>query len=177
MGGRRTCRGPYSPLSRQPAKWVSYSELTDYAGTKSSGVFLYWLGWDLRFGATECRSSSFFSRPLLCHAASSFNTYSLFVLFLFYQLPASHVEIPRAGAGSNDGRARAASFDLILCLRSAPPCRPLAIFRHCQYLRQPRFHIPRFSAVLYSHAEHPVSEYVVSCEKRFSVSSRVFRLF
>ena len=40
-----------------------------------------------------------------------------------------------------------------------------------------RFLIPRFSAVLYSHAKHPVSEYVVSCKKHLSVSSRVFRLF
>jgi hypothetical protein len=32
-------RGPYPPLSRQPARWDLYSEPTDYAGTKSSSPY------------------------------------------------------------------------------------------------------------------------------------------
>jgi hypothetical protein len=70
----------------------------------------------MRFGATECRSSSFFfPSPVVPRC---FNTYSFFSCFT-----SSHVEIPRAGGGPNDGRA--ALFDLI-CV-SASPCRPLAI--------------------------------------------------
>ncbi|KAF8494962.1 hypothetical protein F5888DRAFT_1714520 [Russula emetica] len=108
-------------------------------------------------------AQAFFSRSLLCHAV-------LILIRSFLVFTRFHVENPRACGGPNDGRA---SFDLILCLRFAlsTPSPSLSCLlpyslRHCQYLRQPRFLIPRFSAVLYSHAEHPVSEYVVSCEKR-----------
>ncbi|KAF8494960.1 hypothetical protein F5888DRAFT_1714549 [Russula emetica] len=58
---------------------------------------------------------------------------------------------------------------------STSPCRPLAIsvpvipsslFPPTLSIFVPTsLLIPRFSAVFYSHAEHPVSEYVVSCEK------------
>jgi hypothetical protein len=57
-----------------------------------------------------------------------------FVLFLFYQLPASHVEIPRAGAGPYDGRARAASFDLVPPLRPVDPSPSFDIVNICANL-------------------------------------------
>jgi hypothetical protein len=111
-------------------------------------------------------AQAFFSCSLLYHAA-------LILIRSFLGFTSSHVEIPRACGGPNEGRA---SFDLILCppLRTVGPspsppslsCLLPYSLRHCQYLRQPRFLIPRFSAVLYSHAGHPVSEYVVPCEKR-----------
>ncbi|KAF8494968.1 hypothetical protein F5888DRAFT_1714577 [Russula emetica] len=63
---------------------------------------------------------------------------------------------------------------------STPPCRPLAIsvpvipsslFPSTLSIFVPTsLLILRFSAVVYSHVEHPVSQYIVSCE-RLSVSS------
>jgi hypothetical protein len=88
-----------------------------------------WLGW-VRFGATECRSSSFLFPPPV--VPRCFNTYSFFSCFTSF-----HVEIPRARAGPNDGRARAASFDLVLCLRSA-----LSTPRHLLHPCHASFPIP-----------------------------------
>jgi hypothetical protein len=94
---------------------------------------------------------------------AGFNTYSFLSCFT-----SSHVGIPRACP--NDGRA--ASFDVILCLHPVDPlpshpslsCLLRYSLRHSEYLRQPRFIIPRFSAVLCS-------------QSTLSASKNAFRFF
>ena len=39
MGDPRACRGPFFYMSRQPARWDSFSEPTGYAGTNISCVY------------------------------------------------------------------------------------------------------------------------------------------
>jgi hypothetical protein len=89
----------------------------------------------------------------------------LYSFFLVLPVPTSRFRAPVL-AQMTGGLPHSASF-----CASAPPCRPCHLLRPChtlftiyylrwrQDLRQPRFLVLRFSAVLYSHAEHPVSEY------------------
>jgi hypothetical protein len=71
---------------------------------------------------------------------------------------------------SNDGRPGPP--------RSTPPCHAFfPILRHCQYLRQPRFLIPRFSAVLYSHAEQSQSTMLSPAKNAFPSLSDFSVLF
>jgi hypothetical protein len=154
---------------RLPVKVVRQARVRPVELDRPMAPFLakyQWLGWDMRFGATECCSTSFLLPPPVVPPCST--PYSFFSCFT-----SPHVEIPRAWAGPNDGPA--ASFGLILFRPVDPSPSPPSLscllpysLRYCQYLRQPRSLIPRFSAALYFHAKHPVSEYVVS------VSSRVF---
>jgi hypothetical protein len=84
----------------------------------------------------------------------------------------SDVEIPLVCAGPNDERA--SSFDPIAV--SSVPVIHSSQFPSTLSISAPLASSSQFSAVLYSHAEHPVSEYVVSCEKHLSISSRVLFL-
>jgi hypothetical protein len=169
MGGRRTCRGPYSPLSRQPARWVSYSELTNYAGTKSSGLYFCtsWVG-TCGLAQRNAAAPAFFPAPC-CAALQASILIRSFSCFTSSQLPASHVELVLAQMTDGPGPPRSTSLPP---LRPVDPSPSFDIVNICANLAS----ISRDS-LQSSHAEHPVSEYVVSCEKRFSVSSCVFRLF
>lgn len=135
---------PHLPVTVINAKWGSIDRPLPLPGRISVIP-------DTRFNATKCCSSGFLF-PLTV-MPRCFNTHSFFSCF-----NSSRVEILRACAGPNDGRA--ASFDLILCLRFAlsiprhtyPPSLSCVLpnsLRCCQYLLQPYFLISRFSAVLY----------------------------
>jgi hypothetical protein len=106
----------------------------------------------------SAEAPAFFCRPMLCRAVPK-----LIGPFYFYQF---RCRDSARLCWPSDGRA--ASFDPILSVDPSPSLPSLLYtlpnsFRHCQSV--PLASSSRFSAVLYSHAEHPVSEYVVSCEK------------
>jgi len=110
---------------------------------------------------------AFFCCPLLCRAARI-----LARSFLFYCTSSRVEKIPRACAGP--------MTDSLIQPHPVRPLRPVISYlpyslRLCQYLRQPRFLIARFSAALFPCRTSCLR---VCCllRKRFSMSSSVFRL-